>query len=126
MGNYDIGYLRDKLQKKYVQLTVEERKRLIEEFGNKNAGYNDVSIHVELFGEKGTYTDASWKLVFKDEEIAKMISDEVKRQFSEHEDDNNFHKERSVKTITKNGGKYERNFTFEGEKADVYMINLQN
>ncbi len=30
----------------------------------------------------------------------------------------------SVKTITKNGGKYERSFTFEGEEADVYMIRL--
>ena len=32
--------------------------------------------------------------------------------------------EPSVKTIIKNGGKYERNFTFEGEEADVYMICL--
>ena len=30
--------------------------------------------------------------------------------------------EASVKTIIKNGGKYERSFTFEGEEADVYMI----
>ena len=32
--------------------------------------------------------------------------------------------EASVKTITKNGGKYERNFTYEGEEAAVYMIVL--
>ena len=32
--------------------------------------------------------------------------------------------EASVKTITKNGGKYERSFSFEGEEADVYMIYL--
>ena len=32
--------------------------------------------------------------------------------------------EASVKTITKNGGKYERSFTFEGEEADVYIICL--
>ena len=32
--------------------------------------------------------------------------------------------EPSVKTIIKNGGKYERSFTFEGEEADVYMICL--
>lgn len=32
--------------------------------------------------------------------------------------------EPSVKTIVKNGGKYERSFTFEGEEADVYMICL--
>ena len=32
--------------------------------------------------------------------------------------------EASVKTITKNFGKYERSFTFEGEEADVYMMYL--
>ncbi|MBO4903305.1 MAG: GNAT family N-acetyltransferase [Lachnospiraceae bacterium] len=32
--------------------------------------------------------------------------------------------EPSVKTITKNGGKYERSFVFEGEEADVYLIGL--
>ncbi|WP_281086041.1 GNAT family N-acetyltransferase [Eubacterium ruminantium] len=32
--------------------------------------------------------------------------------------------EPSVKTIVKNGGKYERSFTFEGEDADVYIIKL--
>ena len=31
--------------------------------------------------------------------------------------------ELSVKTILKNGGKYERSFTFEGEDADVYIID---
>ena len=30
--------------------------------------------------------------------------------------------EPSVKTILKNGGKYERSFTFQGEEAYVYMI----
>ena len=32
--------------------------------------------------------------------------------------------EPSVKTITKNGGIYERSFVFEGEEADVYMIDI--
>ncbi|MCR5399027.1 MAG: GNAT family N-acetyltransferase [Lachnospiraceae bacterium] len=32
--------------------------------------------------------------------------------------------ELSAKTILKNGGKYERSFTFEGEEADVYMIDI--
>ena len=33
--------------------------------------------------------------------------------------------EPSVKTIVKNGGKYERSFEFEGEEADVYKIDLK-
>lgn len=32
--------------------------------------------------------------------------------------------EPSVKTILKNGGKYQRSFTFEGQEADVYIIDL--
>ena len=32
--------------------------------------------------------------------------------------------EPSIKTIIKNGGKYERSFEFEGELADVYLITL--
>ncbi|MCR5195862.1 MAG: GNAT family N-acetyltransferase [Pseudobutyrivibrio sp.] len=32
--------------------------------------------------------------------------------------------EASVKTITNNGGKYERSFTFDGAEADVYCIYI--
>ncbi len=32
--------------------------------------------------------------------------------------------EPSVKTILKNGGKYQRSFTFEGQEADVYIIDI--
>ena len=32
--------------------------------------------------------------------------------------------ETSVKTIVKNGGKYERSFEFEGKEADIYKIDL--
>ena len=32
--------------------------------------------------------------------------------------------EPSIKTMTKNGGIYERSFIFEGEEADVYMIEV--
>ena len=32
--------------------------------------------------------------------------------------------EASVKTITKNGGLYERSFSFEGDEADVYIIHI--
>ena len=30
----------------------------------------------------------------------------------------------SIKTIVKNGGKIERSFEFEGELADIYLIEL--
>lgn len=33
--------------------------------------------------------------------------------------------EASIKTILKNDGKYERSFEFEGEEADVYIIDIK-
>lgn len=33
--------------------------------------------------------------------------------------------EPSIKTIIKNGGIYERSFAFEGEEADIYMIDVE-
>ena len=32
--------------------------------------------------------------------------------------------EASIKTILRNGGKYERSFEFEGKQADIYKISL--
>ncbi len=97
VGNFDIEHLRDKLQKKYISLSGDDRRRLLEDFNKSQAGYKDVNIHVELFGEKGAYSDSSWKLVYNNEEIAQMIADEVRRQFSSEDDKNHYHKERYLR-----------------------------
>ena len=63
-----------------------------------------------------------------EEEFMKNVDERVKRARQVGMDKLQLSVERSnepsVKTITKNGGKYERSFTFEGEEADVYMIYL--
>lgn len=52
IGNFDIAYLKDKMQKVFVSLTEEERHRLSAEFEESQQGYSDVSINVDLLGER--------------------------------------------------------------------------
>lgn len=97
IGNYDISYLKDKMQKLFVSLTEEERHRLATEFKENQHGYGDIAIHVDLLGENGKYTDSSWKMVFDDEELAKKIANDVGMLFSDKEDTNNFQKARYLR-----------------------------
>ena len=43
IGNFDIAYLKDKMQKVFVPLTDDERHRLSAEFEESQQGYNNVS-----------------------------------------------------------------------------------
>ncbi len=97
VGNYDIDYLKDKLQSDFSSLTNKEHERLASEFESNNKGYKDINIHAELLGNKGTYTDSSWKTVFCNEEIAGMIASDLRKKFSENEDRNDFNKERYLR-----------------------------
>ena len=97
IGNFDIDYLKDKMQKVFVPLTDEERARLAEEFSENQSGYKDIDIHVDLLGEKGNYSDQSWQLVYDNGELAQHVADEVKRALPDKDDNNNFNKERYLR-----------------------------
>lgn len=97
LGNYDISYLKDKMQKVYVEVSEKEKVRLIDSFEENQKGYKDVNICVELLGEKGSYSEKSWKIVFDDEECAQHIYEKVQRLFGEKEDEKNYHKERYLR-----------------------------
>ena len=97
IGNFDIDYLKNKMQKIFVSLTEEERGRLASEFEENQQGYKDIDIHVDMLGEKGKYSDESWQLVYDNQELAQAIAERVRRQFYENEDGNNFNKERYLR-----------------------------
>ena len=97
LGNYDIDYLKDKMQKIYVEVTKEERKRLNDSFTEQQKGYKDVNIHAELLGCNESYSVQSWKSVFKTEEIAKHIYELIQRQYGEGEDKNDYKKNRYLR-----------------------------
>lgn len=97
LGNYDITYLKDKMQKVYVEVNDHEKKRLIRSFEENQKGYKDINISVKLLGESGNYREKSWQEVFEDEECAQYIYEKIQRLFSEKEDENNYHKDRYLR-----------------------------
>lgn len=97
IGNYDIDYLRDKMQKVYVETSAEEKKRLEDSFNSQQSGYKNVNIHAGLIGNSGSYSDQSWLAVFDMAEIAKNVYQRVQRLYGEGEDKNDYCKKRYLR-----------------------------
>lgn len=97
IGNYDIDYLKNKMQKVYVETSAEEKQRLIESFNSQQKGYQNINIHTELLGNKGSYSMQSWSSVFNTDEIAKKVYERIQRLFGEGEDKNDYRKKRYLR-----------------------------
>lgn len=97
LGNFDIGYLQDRMQQLFVRLTDEERKRLSDEFKKSQKGYSSINVKAELLGGQGNYTKEVWNEVFKNSELAENVYETLQRSFGEGEDSNNYHKERYLR-----------------------------
>ncbi len=76
IGNYDIEYLQEKLQGKYIEITPEERERLAEDFRALERGYDDIQIHTELIGEE-VYSVEAWRQVCDNEEMAQYLFNRI-------------------------------------------------
>lgn len=88
IGNYDLKYLEEKLQDKYIVITDEERKRLKDTFEEAVTGYNKVNIHTELIGDN-EYSVSAWKAVADHDEMAQRLFDRIAQSCSDNEDDYN-------------------------------------
>jgi hypothetical protein len=97
IGNYDIDYLKSKMQKVYMNVSDEDKQRLADDFNKSQSGYANVKINAELLGEKGNYSESSWLLVFQNKELAQKVYEEIQRLFGENDDKNNFLKERYLR-----------------------------
>lgn len=97
IGNYDIGYLHDKLSNSFIETTDEERARLAENFNEIQSGYKDINITAGLLGKQGNYSKNSWCEVFDNAELAEYIFDILQRSFNDGEDTGNYHKERYLR-----------------------------
>lgn len=97
IGNYDLDYLKSKMQSTFSLPTVDDKKRLQADFSNSQCGYDNVNINVELLGEniKDNYSVSAWKPVFSNTEIAEMIYDRIERELPDSND--NYHKERYIR-----------------------------
>ena len=97
IGNYDIDYLKNKMQKVFVELTDDERNRLAESFKEQQKGYKNINIHTELLGNCDEYSWKSWSSVFRTDEISKRIYERIQRLFGEGEDKTNYNKKRYLR-----------------------------
>lgn len=97
IGNYDLNYLKSKMQTAFSLPSEADKARLRSDFSNSLCGYDNVSINVELLGEsvRDNYSVSAWKIVFDSDEFAEMIFDRIERELPESKD--NYHKERYIR-----------------------------
>lgn len=97
IGNYDLDYIKSKIQKAYVLPNESDIERLRADFSNSLEGYDNISINVELLGEtiKDNYSLDSWMTVFTSRELSEKVFERIERELPDSKD--NYHKERYVR-----------------------------
>ncbi len=97
IGNYDMEYLKSKMQDFYVEVSEEEKQRLADSFQQEQEGYQNIKIHTKLLGKEEKYTEESWMEVFMVSELAKETYQKVQRMFGENVDANDYNKRRYLR-----------------------------
>ncbi len=97
IGNYDLDYLKSKMQTAFSLPSKADKTRLRSDFLNSFCGYDNVSINVELLGGniRDNYSVSAWKIVLDSDEISKMIFDRIERELPDNK--NNYCKERYIR-----------------------------
>ncbi len=90
IGNYDLDYLRCKMQGRFVEISEEDKTRLKTDFENNQVGYKNINIHTKLLGmdDDEAYSVESWYDVFEDDELCNWAFERVKTNVSESNDYN--------------------------------------
>lgn len=97
VGNFDLNYLKAKMQSAYQEISDEDYRRLKEDFDNSQCGYAQIKINTELLGDLdySNYGISSWMRVFDSREIAEQAFNIVQRKCSES--NNNYEAERYLR-----------------------------
>lgn len=97
IGNFDLGYLKRKMQNAYVQLTEEDKKFLRAEFNENTAGYKKIEIHTKLISgkEQGIYSKESWKQIFDRAEVVEAAFSFIEQKLAL--ENNSYNKERYLR-----------------------------
>ena len=90
IGNYDLDYLRCKMQGRFVEISDEDKIRLKTDFDNNQIGYKNINIHTNLIGmdDDEAYSVDSWFEVFEDDELCNWAFEKIKTSVSESNDYN--------------------------------------
>lgn len=97
IGNYDLNYLKSKMQQAFTIPSEADKTRMSHNFSKSLSGYDNVNINVQLLSGNiaGKYSKDSWKLVFENDELAEKVFDDLERELSD--DNKNYNKERYVR-----------------------------
>ena len=94
LGNFDIEYLKRKLQDKYAVISDEDRKRLDDDFKKTISKYGNININTKLINSSN-YSQDSWLEIKNDKEVSKLFYDYIERTLPDEE--NSYHKERYLR-----------------------------
>lgn len=91
VGNYDLDYLKVKMQNAYEQMSIADYSRLKKDFVKTQEGYKNIQIHRELLGEPddNNYSSKSWDKVYSSHEISERIYERLERELSRFKDSKN-------------------------------------
>lgn len=97
IGNYDLNYLKSKIQQAFTMPSEDDKTRMSREFSKSFSGYDKVNINVQLLrgNINGQYSKDSWKLVFENYEFAEKVFDGLEIEL--FDDKNSYNKERYVR-----------------------------
>ncbi len=96
VGNYDLDYLKVKMQGAYSEISQSDYHRLEKEFNESQAGYSNITIYAELLGEQSDndYSVNSWMKVYSNPEIAERIYNKVGQKST---DNKNYNQQRYLR-----------------------------
>ena len=103
IGNYDLRYLKHKMQGAFCKVSLEDKERMQEAFKNSTKGYQNVQIRTELIGAETVeeYSKDSWRNIFDDEEICQYVFNTLKQDTYEFERGDSTYNQRRYYRIAK-------------------------
>lgn len=87
IGNYDLRYLKLKMQNAFFIVSVEDKERMKNEFRKSTKGYENVKIHTQFIGAEAVaeYSKDTWRNIFDDMELCEYVYNDLKQNTYEFE-----------------------------------------
>lgn len=92
IGNFDLEYLRSKMQEAFYSLPLADKRRLQKDFEDSQIGYRDIQIHTNLVGFRN-YSKQTWIDILQDQELGEEVFNKLERSVYEI-NQSNYNKER--------------------------------
>ncbi|MBQ8928375.1 MAG: hypothetical protein IJ055_08920 [Oscillospiraceae bacterium] len=96
IGNFDLDYLRSRMQGAFCTLQGSEHARLAGAFHSSQSGYEHIRIHTQLLGA-GEYSVQSWTGIFEDENLGSAVHEALERKVFKSENAPFYYHERYVR-----------------------------